>query len=1038
MEMEELNISLMEMMFDKFWYANQAGIAPVVATLEHFLNSDNGQKSPSPYFDEDFYLRTNPDIKAVGASPFLHFCHYGYEEGRSPSPFFDAKWYQLNYEVPEGLTAFEDFLVKQGDNSVQPNQSFFSRWYATEHGIAGSAFYHFLIHGRYQGYKPNPIFDVKYLKEMLGASGVVVDTGDVYERYLTDRFCRTLSFSPLFDVEYFTKSYERERGIASSNPLHNYLDANITINPNSVFDRAYYSSKVGAKRFENELCDYYSRPIDERISANILFDIKDYFNARPDVLGFDPLEHYLRSGFREKVDLGCLFDNDFYREKYLGNDRVTNPLAHYLEVGVDKHYETRRAQPIIARAEREKISKVTVIDASISSESNSSSLQKGMFFHVFYTDLVEEMIRLANNVPAPARVFISTDSHIKALEIEQIAESLSVHSWEVRVFENKGRDISPFIVGYSDRIKEIDIGCHLHTKKSQHYKSAFNDWRAYLFHQNLGSQEIVSSVLKLFDNPKVGMVAPADYQPIDPLIQWGGNLRLVRSLVRKFNSKCEISEETPLELPSGSMFWFRSDALKPLLELGLNNTAFDPELGQVDGTLAHAIERAFFYLAEVAGYEWIRSFASSSDMSKQLLASDSEEEAGKLLPLNSAQNDLLFSIPEIRSFSLVKDSSKRKRINLIIPTSDKATGYAGVSEALRIFLGTLAKLGVADFDCRIIDSDIPLTNQYCPPEGFKLCELDDSNKVGCYVVDGSKRQYKHLAVRENDVFFASAWWTAHLSREILDQMDSHFASKGGRKFVYLIQDYESCFYPWSTKFMLAEDTYRNCDEIIPVFNTSILHDFFVEKGFFNSGIIYSPPINEKLASSFDFSLEREKKVLIYMRPHAERNCLPFAGRLVELLFERDPEFWDSWSFYAVGEDFDADKHLRSKKITVLGRLSLAEYAREVSSSRVGISFMVSPHPSYPPLEMAAGGMSVITNNYENKNLSTLHPHIHSLDGFNVYEYADLLRSICDGDSGDSSVAMADWFFGGKSNKELVCDTLRSEIEGLFVKAVSEE
>lgn len=37
----------------------------------------------------------------------------------------------------------------------------------------------------------------------------------------------------------------------------------------------------------------------------------------------------------------------------------------------------------------------------------------------------------------------------------------------------------------------------------------------------------------------------------------------------------------------------------------------------------------------------------------------------------------------------------------------------------------------------------------------------------------------------------------------------------------------------------------------------------------------------------------------------------------------------------------------------------------------GISLMSSPHPSYPPLEMSVFGIKVITNNYSNKDLSSL-------------------------------------------------------------------
>jgi hypothetical protein len=54
------------------------------------------------------------------------------------------------------------------------------------------------------------------------------------------------------------------------------------------------------------------------------------------------------------------------------------------------------------------------------------------------------------------------------------------------------------------------------------------------------------------------------------------------------------------------MFWARSAALKPLIDLRLTFEDFGPEQGQKDGTLAHAIERLFYFVCEHAGFRWIK------------------------------------------------------------------------------------------------------------------------------------------------------------------------------------------------------------------------------------------------------------------------------------------------------------------------------------------------------------------------------------------------------------------------------------------------
>jgi GT2 family glycosyltransferase len=54
----------------------------------------------SGLFDPKWYLEANPDVKANGISPFLHFALHGIFEGRSPNAFFNAADYaELNPDV---------------------------------------------------------------------------------------------------------------------------------------------------------------------------------------------------------------------------------------------------------------------------------------------------------------------------------------------------------------------------------------------------------------------------------------------------------------------------------------------------------------------------------------------------------------------------------------------------------------------------------------------------------------------------------------------------------------------------------------------------------------------------------------------------------------------------------------------------------------------------------------------------------------------------------------------------------------------------
>lgn len=51
----------------------------------------------SPFFNSAHYLETNPDVRAIGIDPALHYILHGAREGRDPGPFFSTKAYLARY-----------------------------------------------------------------------------------------------------------------------------------------------------------------------------------------------------------------------------------------------------------------------------------------------------------------------------------------------------------------------------------------------------------------------------------------------------------------------------------------------------------------------------------------------------------------------------------------------------------------------------------------------------------------------------------------------------------------------------------------------------------------------------------------------------------------------------------------------------------------------------------------------------------------------------------------------------------------------------
>ena len=228
----------------------------------------------------------------------------------------------------------------------------------------------------------------------------------------------------------------------------------------------------------------------------------------------------------------------------------------------------------------------------------------GVIVHVYYPDLAEEMRDYLENIPGSVDVYISTDTDAKRDDIQRVFSGWTKGRSEVRLAPNRGRDVAPKLITFKDVYDRHPFVLHLHSKKSPH-DSSLKMWRFYTCENLIGDEAIASSILGLLErSPDIGMVAPQHYFGVKNLIGWAGNLAIAQPLGRRMG--VEIDPASPLDFPSGSMFWARSAALKPLLDLNLSFDDFAPEGGQADGTLAHAIERLYFYSCELAGLKWVK------------------------------------------------------------------------------------------------------------------------------------------------------------------------------------------------------------------------------------------------------------------------------------------------------------------------------------------------------------------------------------------------------------------------------------------------
>jgi lipopolysaccharide biosynthesis protein len=225
-----------------------------------------------------------------------------------------------------------------------------------------------------------------------------------------------------------------------------------------------------------------------------------------------------------------------------------------------------------------------IVKGNVEKKLTNSTL--AIIVHVFYVDVFEEIIAYINKLKGNIKLYVTCQSANHA----QTAALLKAqsHEFNLTVNDNHGRDVLPFLFVLNEIIKnKHQYFVKVHTKKSEH-RSDGNAWRSQLF-KDLLTQKTLNRNLARFNSQRLlGILVPTDH--IVPMTFYlGSNEEKVLQLSHRLGVCAD--ELLSLHFAAGTMFMARTEALLPLICLGLDGRDFEYEDGQIDGTMAHAVER---------------------------------------------------------------------------------------------------------------------------------------------------------------------------------------------------------------------------------------------------------------------------------------------------------------------------------------------------------------------------------------------------------------------------------------------------------------
>ncbi|BAY12211.1 rhamnosyltransferase WsaF family glycosyltransferase [Calothrix sp. NIES-2098] len=281
-------------------------------------------------------------------------------------------------------------------------------------------------------------------------------------------------------------------------------------------------------------------------------------------------------------------------------------------------------------------------------------------------------------------------------------------------------------------------------------------------------------------------------------------------------------------------------------------------------------------------------------------------------------------------------SSGAHIVNWYLPSFENAF-YGGVMTILRTADYLLQKGGMHQrfLICGDAKADVIFGNIIKAFPELKTCEVIILNTAEAL-----------NNIQPADFSIATLWTTAYVLLKVQNT---------GLKF-YFIQDFEPLFYPAGSTYAQAEATYRF--GFYGIANTISLQNIY-ESEYGGKCIHFTPCVDTKVFyADKNYRKDHPKRIFFYGRPGHPRNAFELAITAMRQLKNR---YGSGIEILSAGANWNPKDYGLQGVIENLGLLSYQATGDLYRSCHIGLSMMMTKHPSYLPLEMMACGVLVVSN-----------------------------------------------------------------------------
>ncbi len=666
----------------------------------------------------------------------------------------------------------------------------------------------------------------------------------------------------------------------------------------------------------------------------------------------DVIFHYCSSGCREGIDPSNLFDTDNYFSKYPDVKKSgLNPMVHCFKFGMN---ENRYSMDNIHFMRKMADIKKPDADAITSIREDLKAKRVGVFLHIFYPELGETIAAYLKNIPCSIDIFISTkEESVQTLQ-NVFARIDNAQKVEVRHFSNIGRDVAPFFVGFGDQILKYDLILKLHSKKSPH-SNALSGWFLHCLDNLIGSEAITATNLKALQSPQTGIVYPIENYALSLGIKhdscWGhedGNYKKANPFLTRFHLD-HITRESQFRFPTGTMFWCKPDLLKPILDWNLSWQDFDEEGGQIDGTIAHSIERLIGLSTTEIFDQKLQTTYCGYFLSKQHLYDKSIIESKNKLRIQGFEKVIQFKPQPLEPNWSLQNNINRQSLHIHWVIPNFTPGLGGHMTIFR----TIDFLERCGHQCTIwVHSELKGND--------KPSRLSSLHKraIEQHFIPLKTDQVYMLGNNQDDL--------DRVSGDIVIATDrmSTYPVLGMKKFqkrFYFVQDYEPYFFARGSSSILTEQSYASKNEFACICASPWLKQKM--ESFGNSAVSFPLAVDHTVYHPDEDQKRSKHAIAFYVRRSTPRRLYELGLLALRALFD----LGDDFEIITFGEKELPDLGI-PVKVRHAGILNANKLANLYRQCTVGL-VLSGTNYSLVPNEMMACGLPVVDIDAEHTRLS---------------------------------------------------------------------